>query len=159
MTLGHEKLDVYRLSIGYVAWVYEKAANLKGVHRPARDQWLRASQSVPLNIAEGNGKTTEADRRRYFEIARGSALECAAIQDVLVVGKALAETESQERKVELDRIAAMLSRLGGRGYCVKEDPAVYGFEEIDCDTDHDFDPEETKSQHQADASEALSKRQ
>jgi len=25
MTLGHEELDVYRLSIGYVAWVYEKA--------------------------------------------------------------------------------------------------------------------------------------
>ena len=27
MGLGHEKLDVYRLSIGYVAWVYEKAEN------------------------------------------------------------------------------------------------------------------------------------
>ena len=133
MTLGHEKLDVYRLSIGYVAWVYEKASKLNGVHRPARDQWLRASQSIPLNIAEGNGKTAEADRRRYFEIARGSALECAAIQDVLVVGKALAETESRERKVELDRMAAMLSRLGGRGYCVNEDPADYGVEQIDFD--------------------------
>ncbi len=145
MTLGHENLDVYRLSIGYVAWVFEKAGNLSGVHRPARDQWLRASQSIPLNIAEGNGKTAEADRRRYFEIARGSAMECAAIQDVLVVGKALAETESQERKVELDRMAAMLSRLGGRGYCVKEDSSVYGFEQIDFDIDSDFDPEETKS--------------
>ena len=160
MTLGHEKLDVYRLSIGYVAWVYEKAANLKGMHRPARDQWLRASQSIPLNIAEGNGKTTEADRRRFFEIARGSTMECAAIQDVLVVGKALAETESRERKVVLDRIAAMLSRLGGRGYCVKEDAAVYGVEEVEIDTepDTDFDPdtEETKAQHQADASDAHS---
>ena len=56
MAFGHEKLDVYRLSIVYVAWVYEKANSLKGVHRPARDQWLRASQSIPLNIAEGNGK-------------------------------------------------------------------------------------------------------
>ncbi len=55
MTLGHENLDVYRLSIGYAAWVYEKAAGLNGVQRPARDQWLRASQSIPLNIAEGNG--------------------------------------------------------------------------------------------------------
>ncbi|MBN1879685.1 four helix bundle protein [bacterium] len=121
MTLGHEKLDVYRLSIEYVAWVFEKAVNLNGVHRSARDQWLRASQSIPLNIAEGNGKTAKADRRRYFEIARGSALECAAIQDVLVVGKALADSESQTHKVELDRMAAMLSRLGGRGYCGNED--------------------------------------
>ena len=126
MTLGHERLDVYRLSIGYVAWVYAKAKGLNGVHRPARDQWLRASQSMPLNIAEGNGKTADADRRRYFEIARGSALECAAIQDVLVVGQALDKTESRSRKDELDRMAAMLSRLGGRGYKVQEDHAVYG---------------------------------
>jgi len=115
MAFGHENLDVYRLSIDYVAWVYEKANSLNGVHRPARDQWLRASQSIPLNIAEGNGKTARADRRRYFEIARGSTLECAAIQDVLVVGKALDQAESRERKIELDRMAAMLSRLDGRG--------------------------------------------
>jgi len=148
MGLGHEKLDVYRLSIGYVAWVYEKADDLTGNHRSARDQWLRASQSIPLNIAEGNGKTAEADRRRYFEIARGSALECAAIQDVLVVGKALDEQESLERKTELDRMAAMLSRLGGRGYCVAETAAPYGTKQgqFDTDFDSDFDTERKKPQ-------------
>ena len=141
MGFGHEKLDVYRLSIGYVAWVYEKAGSLTGVHRAARDQWLRASQSIPLNLAEGNGKAAAADRRRYFEIARGSVFECAAIQDVLVVGKALNERESAERKVELDRMAAMLSRLGGRGYCIEEAPLVYGGSDVDFDfdTDTDFD--------------------
>jgi four helix bundle protein len=98
MGLGHEKLDVYRLAIGYVAWVYEKADGLTGNHRAARDPWLRASQSIPLNIAAGKGKTADADRRRYFEIARGSALECAAIQDVLVVGKALEEADRVARR-------------------------------------------------------------
>jgi four helix bundle protein len=148
MTLGHEKLDVYRLAIGYVAWVYEKAKGLKGIHRPARDQWLRASQSIPLNIAEENGKTADADRRRYFEIARGSAPECAAIQDVLVVGKALDKTESRKRKDELDRMAAMLSRLGGRGYQVCEDHAVYGDggDDFDPDPDSDFDLEKEQPQ-------------
>ena len=139
MVLGHEKLDVYRLSIGYVAWVYEKCARLRGVHRSARDQWLRASQSIALNIAEGNGKTAKADRRRYFEIARGSALECAAIQDVLIVGKGLDKAESRQRKGELDRIAAMLSRLGGRGYSVKEGFGEYGYTEFDPDPDSDSD--------------------
>ena len=148
MALGHEKLDVYRLAIGYVAWVYEIAARLEGVHRAARDQWLRASQSIPLNIAEGNGKTADADRRRYFEIARGSALECAAIQDVLVVGKALEEAESQNRKTELDRMAAMLSRLGGRGYQVRESEDAYAArgEQVDPDFDSDSDWDETKPQ-------------
>jgi four helix bundle protein len=140
MTLGHEKLDVYGLSIGYVAWVYEKADGLNGVHRPVRDQWRRASQSIPLNIAEGNGKTAQADRRRYFEIGRGSAPECAPIQDVLVVGKALDREESRQRKMELDRMAAMLSRLGGRGYKVREEQEPYG-DDLDPDPDSDFDLE------------------
>jgi len=121
MALSHQKLKVYQVSLDYVSWVYDATDEIKGKHRHAREQWLRASQSIPLNIAEGNGKAAEADRRRYFEIARGSALECAAIQDVLVVGKALDSTISERWKHELDRIVMMLSRLGGRGYCVKED--------------------------------------
>ena len=134
MALGHEKLDVYRLAIGYVEWVFGYSQELNGAVRHARDQWLRASQSIPLNIAEGNGKTAEADRRRYFEIARGSVLECAAIQDVLVVAKVLEENESQKRKIELDRMAAMLSRLGKRGYTLEEDSADY---ELNPDSDSD----------------------
>jgi four helix bundle protein len=146
MGLGHEKLDVYRLSIGYVAWVYEKCGSLTGIHRAARDQWLRASQSIPLNIAEGNGKTAPADRRRYFEIARGSAFECAAIQDVLVVSNALGENESLEHKAELDRMASMLSRLGGRGYKVSEDPETYDIRGADFDSDKDSDEEDGNGQ-------------
>ncbi len=116
MSLSHEKLDVYRLAISYVAWVNEYSGRLDSAHRSICDQWLRASQSIPLNIAEGNGKTAVADRRRYFEIARGSVFECAAIQDVLLIGKMLDDMESQTRKKELDRMALMLSRLGGRGF-------------------------------------------
>ena len=80
----HEKLDVYRLAMEYVADSFRIAKDLTGLHRHARDQWLRAAQSIPLNIAEGNGKRSLKDRSRFFDIARGSALECAAIQDVLV---------------------------------------------------------------------------
>ncbi len=116
MSIGHEKLDVYRLAINYVAWVVKVSLKLKGDNRHAKDQWLRASQSIPLNIAEGNGKTTSADRRRFFEIARGSALECAAIQDVVEVLGFLEAEDNRQHKHDLDRIAAMLSRLGGRGY-------------------------------------------
>ena len=139
MSLGHEKLDVYRMSITYVAWVYKQSEILKGLHRHARGQWLRASQSIPLNIAEGNGKSSSSDRRRFFEIARGSTLECAAIQDVLRVGNALEEKEHLERKSHLDRMAIMLSKLGGRGYIVKEEPASYNIN--DFDEDLDFEPQ------------------
>ena len=141
MALGHEKLDVYGLAIDYVGWVFGQANDLGGIHRHARDQWLRASQSIPLNIAEGNGKAADADRRRYFvpsqrrhpPIARGSVLECAAIQDVLRVSGALEQREHQIRKNHLDRILAMLTKLGGRGYFVEEDGSPCRWGRMDSD--------------------------
>ena len=145
MSLGHEKLNVYRLSIEYVTWIFTQAKELKSIHRHARDQRLRASQSIPLNIAEGNGKTTTGDRRKYFEIARGWALECAAIQDVLRVADALEEEENQERKRHLDRIAVMLSRLGGRGYLVEEEKTQYPIKGLVPDFDFDFDFDSNRS--------------
>jgi hypothetical protein len=66
MAFGHEKLDVYRAAIDYVGWAFRFCEGLRG-HRNAKDQLLRASQAIPLNIAEGNGKATEGDRRRHFE--------------------------------------------------------------------------------------------
>jgi four helix bundle protein len=110
-SFGHEKLDVYRAALEYVAIVYPLAGRLQGNHRHARDQLLRASQSIPLNIAEGNGKSGTADRRRFFEIARGSALECAAIQDVLQIGSALTAEENLQGKMLLIRIVQMLTKL------------------------------------------------
>jgi four helix bundle protein len=52
-TFDHDRLDAYRLSIAYVANSYRIATELSGVHHHARDQWLRAAKSIPLNIAEG----------------------------------------------------------------------------------------------------------
>ena len=104
----HEKLDVYRDAIGFVSWVDELLEGIpKGL--AVYNQLDRASTSIPLNIAEGNGKYTEADRCRYFDIARGSALECAACLDVLVAKKRIDSAESG--KAILVRIVSMLVGL------------------------------------------------
>ena len=132
MTFGHEQLDVYRAAIDYVGWAYRLCERLKGQHPNPKDQLLRASQSIPLNIAEGNGKATDGDRRRYFEIARGSALECAAAQDVLEICGALSSVENIEAKRVLDRIVAMLTKLGQRGYSVHEDFPEFGAKNNGC---------------------------
>ena len=79
---------------------------------------VRASQAIPLNIAEGNGKGTDGDRRRFFEIARGSALECAAVQDVLQACNTITSAGNDEGKQLLDRIVAMLTKLGQRAYSI-----------------------------------------
>jgi len=104
----HEKLDVYQDAIGFVAWVDEL---LEGIPKSLAvyNQLDRASTSIPLNIAEGNGKYTEADRCRFFDIARGSALECAACLDVLVAKRRIGSAESG--KARLVRIVSMLVGL------------------------------------------------
>jgi four helix bundle protein len=124
VSFGHERLDVYRAALQDVGWAYHVCQRLTG-HRNAKEQLLRASQAIVLNIAEGNGKATDGDRRRYFEIARGSALECGAIQDVLEICGGLSSEENAKAKAVLDRIVAMLTRLGRRGYAIREEPAAY----------------------------------
>ncbi len=123
----HERLEVYRQSIGYVAFAYPLAKSLVGVHRPARDQWLRAAQSIPLNIAEGNGKQSLKEKSRYFEIARGSTLECASIHDVLRVYGAIDDDSNDSGKLALKRIVSMLTRLIQRSENVGEDPIEYEY--------------------------------
>jgi four helix bundle protein len=88
----HEKLDVYRQGIDYVAFAHGIARSLSGMNRYVRDQWIPVAQSIPLNIAEGNGEQDLKDKDRFFEIARGSALECAAIHDMLM---AIAEIDEK----------------------------------------------------------------
>ena len=133
----HEKLDVYRLALDYVADSFRIAKDLTGLHRHARDQWLRAAQSIPLNIAEGNGKRSLKDRSRFFDIARGSALECAAIQDVLAISGAMSQEIGGPLKGKLQRIVAMLTRLAMRSDRVSESPAWYD-PGIDYEHEHRF---------------------
>lgn len=104
----HERLDVYQEALRFVSWVDGVLDNIPR-HLAAHSQLDRASTSIPLNLAEGNGRYTAADRCRYFDIARGSALECAACLDVLVARKRLATAE--DGKAMLVRIVSMLVGL------------------------------------------------
>jgi len=95
----HEKLTVYQRSIEFVAWSNQL---LESVPRKfsINDQLDRASTSIPLNIAEGNGKFTAKDRCRFVDIARGSTFESAACLDVLVA-KGITTTEETCRGKEM----------------------------------------------------------
>jgi four helix bundle protein len=124
----HERLEVYRLAIEYVTSSFRIAKSLTGVDRHARDQWLRAAQSIPLNIAEGNGKQSLKDKNRFFEIARGSALECAAIHDILESTGAIDSETTRIGKTNLKRIVSMLTKLIQRRETVEEDSIEYEYE-------------------------------
>ncbi len=106
----HEKLRVYQEAIRFVRWVHHVLERIpKGV--AARGHLDEASTSIALNIAEGNGKFTAPDRCRYFDIARGSALECAACLDVLVAKAVLAAEGAAPGKEMLANVVSMLVGL------------------------------------------------
>jgi four helix bundle protein len=139
-TFDHERLDVYRLSITDVAFSYQIARSLNSSNRQARDQWLRAAQSIPLNIAEGNGKQSLKDKNRFFEIARGSALECAAIHDVLRVCDATDNDLNCRGKSDLKRVVSMLTRLIQRTNEVSEDRIEYEYEYEYREAEYEYEP-------------------
>ena len=106
----HEKLNVYQTAITFVAWSSDLLTEIPK-NMAVHNQFDRASTSIPLNIAEGNGKYTSADRCRFFDTARASTLECAACLDVLVAKKVFAESVTAEGKELLLDIVSMLVGL------------------------------------------------
>jgi four helix bundle protein len=141
-----EKLDVYQEAIVFCSWVGDLLNEITS-KAAAKDQLDRASTSLPLNVAEGNGKFSDADRSRFLEIARGSALECAACLDVLVARKLIAAERIVPAKEQLVRIVkmlmGMLKRFSGGAEFLREDEGTYPGE---YDHDHDYEHEQEQEQ-------------
>lgn len=122
----HEKLKVYQEALRFVAWVDPILDRLPG-KLSAKDQLDRASTSTVLNLAEGNGKRSHADRCRYFDTARGSAVECAACLDVLHAKQRLSDQEVAEGKSILIEVVSMTAGLIARfSSSAREEAASYG---------------------------------
>jgi four helix bundle protein len=111
MPFQHEKLNVYRESLDFAALANEVVENMPKGKAHIADQLARASTSIVLNIAEGTGKFSDADKRRYYLSASGSASECAAIFDILLRFKIVDEDKNKEAKIILDHIISMLIGL------------------------------------------------
>lgn len=83
--------------------LYQKCTLLKLPHY-LKEQLLRASSSVALNLAEGSGKETKKDKRKFYFIAMGSLREVSAILE-------LAQINNPEVSELLDKTTAHLYKL------------------------------------------------
>ena len=106
----HEKLKAYQEALRFYSWC-EPILDRFPRSADVRDQLDRARTSVALNIPEGNGKFTPADRCRFFDIARGSALESAGCLDLIFIKKVISQQELEEGKTMLQAIVSMLIGL------------------------------------------------
>jgi|SRR3989339_1251729 len=102
--------------------VYQKAkearkllfALLKDAHRIDKalyDQLRRAMLSIILNIAEGTGKSSKADKKNFFTIARASTYEVVAIIDLLYDDNVINEQQQKELYLVFEEISKMLLGL------------------------------------------------
>ena len=110
-TFDHERLDVYKAAIEFVAISDDVVEHLPRGRRYLADQLQRAAVSIPLNIAEGAGEFSRKDKRRFYRIALRSATESAAILDVCRRLELDDGTRLRAGRDLLLRIVAMLTRL------------------------------------------------
>lgn len=109
--LDHEQLDVYQVALEFLVFANDVIERLPRGRSHLADQLTRASTSIVLNLAEGAGKHSKPDKRRFYVTSRGSATESAALLDVCLRLRLLEQAEHQSGKEKLVRIVAMLIKL------------------------------------------------
>ena len=92
-----QKLVVYPKAKQFYV-ISKQIALDKSIDKNVRDQLSRAAFSVPLNIAEGAGKFSKADKKNFYTTARASVFECVAIMDIL----------NEERKIDNNTFTSQL---------------------------------------------------
>lgn len=107
----HERLEVYQCSIPFQASLRSVMLAIEKGNADVVSQLRRAAMSITLNIADGARRIGRDDQRRFYAIARGSALECAAILDILRTWKLVGESDFTEVRALLFRVVSMLSAL------------------------------------------------
>lgn len=109
--LAFQQLDVYQCAIRLLALAARISESVPRGYSSLADQLRRAALSIPLNIGEGCGRTTRPDATRHYAIARGSAMECAAILDACeAVGGAEAQPLAEARALVV-RLVEMLTKM------------------------------------------------
>ena len=112
LELSHTKLNVYVYANELIIECYALVNLLPFEERFNLVQQIkRAALSVKLNIAEGATRKSPQERRRFFEISRGSLVEIDAAFEVCVKLNYCQIERLQRLSVLLNKIYAMLCKM------------------------------------------------
>ena len=85
LQLAHTKLDIFKASKSFTLECYRISKLLPQEEKFAMSQQIRrAALFVHLNIAEGCSGKSQAERKRFYEVARGSVIEIDTALDIAV---------------------------------------------------------------------------
>lgn len=111
MAFDHEKLDVYQLAIDFLARANTVVEQLPRGRGYLADQLQRAALSIVLNIAEGAGRFSPADKGVFYTRARASVTESAAVLDACLKLNLIDAVATTDNKAVLERLSQMLTKL------------------------------------------------
>lgn len=106
-----ENLEVYQKAIDFADRISTLTEKFPRGYYFLSDQLNRAALSVATNIAEGNGRFTKADRKKFFIISRGSVQECIPLLEPSKRRQFIDEHIHKKLRGELETLAKMLSGL------------------------------------------------
>ncbi|MBI4409735.1 MAG: four helix bundle protein [Gemmatimonadetes bacterium] len=109
--LDHERLEVYQVARELSREICRVRKTIRRGRPDLVDQLVRATPSIPLNIAEGSGERTPGRRAYFYRIARSSATEVSSALDHIVDMELLKAVEIDTAKQLLVRIVSMLVKL------------------------------------------------
>ncbi|MEQ8520551.1 MAG: four helix bundle protein [Vicingaceae bacterium] len=101
-----QKLSVYQKALQFNKDIVPILSRLKD--RTINDQMKRASLSIVLNISEGTSRLSNRDKRRFLEIARGSAFECVSLLEYLNEKNVVSAEDFSNYYNDLEQISKML---------------------------------------------------
>ena len=111
MITSFKELEIYKRSKELLKQVYQITDKF-----PEREKYNVISQlrrsmlSIPLNIAEGYGRQSRDDFKRFLKISLGSSNEVEALLDISKDLKYITENAYKEVSKENDEIGKMIYR-------------------------------------------------
>lgn len=112
LELNHTKLKVYKQSRKFVVESYKLANALPAEEKFAMMQQIkRAALSVHLNLAEGSSRKSRIERKRFYEISRGSIIEVDAALDIANDLIYLEKYDNSKLGIELVEVFKLVSGL------------------------------------------------
>ena len=115
LSLGHTKLDVFGVIHDLIKECYNLTGRFPHEERYNLTQQIkRAALSVKLNLAEGASRKSPVERKRFYEIARGSVIELDAAIGVAIQLEYLPLREVQKIGLLIVRCYSMLTKMTGK---------------------------------------------
>lgn len=112
LQLAHKQMDVYKIAKQFVISCYRLSKLLPPEERFNMTQQIRrAALSVQLNIAEGASRKSALERRRFYEVARGSLIEIDTALEIAGELEYVTKEEMQDLGILITRCFQMLTKM------------------------------------------------